>query len=183
MHNKLENSLKHIESKTNRKTGYVIPENYLEDFNDKLLIAGNKIVPNTNVFKTPQNYLENFENILTERIKEDSTKKIKVIPLYKKALKTISSMAAACLLIVIIYTYNNSGNNLLLDIHSISEYELDALYENGSFNLDNDALSLAISEYNINFDDEIISSINLNNESVETYLNTIDHNSILDEIP
>ncbi|PQJ23071.1 hypothetical protein [Tenacibaculum sp. SG-28] len=183
MNNELERSLQYIKSKTNRKTGFVLPDDYLKDFSDTLITHKNKIISNNNPFQVPQDYFENFDEMLTEKIQKESTTKIKVIPLYKKVLKTIPSIAAACLLIFTIYTYNSSKNNLLFDIDTISQDELDALYENGNFNLDNDALSLAISEYSINFDEEIASALNLNNESVETYLNSIDPNSILDEIP
>ncbi len=183
MHKELENSLKQIKSKTNGKTGFTLPDNYLNDFSDRLITDGNKIVSNTNSFQVPQNYFENFDDILSKKIKENTAKKTKVIPLYQRALKTTSSIAAACLLIFAIHTHYNSGNNLLLDIHNISEDELDALYENGNFNLDNDALALALGEHNINFDDEIVSALNLSDESIETYLGTINQNTILDEIP
>jgi len=103
-------------------SGFKIPKDYLESFEDKL----NTELFLTNLkaksFKTPENYLENFE---VNTIKTD-VKETKVISLlHRKTLLTITSIAATIALLLTL-TLNKTTTNTLdsLENDTLKDYVL-----------------------------------------------------------
>lgn len=103
------------------KHGLKAPENYFEDFEDRLYT---KILedslPKESGFAMPHGYLDSFDERILQKVNEDAT--VKVIPLYKrKALVYIATVAACVALVFSIFT-KTGGDEITLDIADIEEY-------------------------------------------------------------
>ncbi len=79
--------------KRNKKNPFTTPENYFDNFQDRLMDKLSKeehIIPSNSGFKTPDTYFESFQERLNSKLKKEEVKVISLFP-YKKV------MASSCL--------------------------------------------------------------------------------------
>lgn len=181
MNDDLKNSLHYLNSKTNKENGFTVPSSYFKNFEDALLTTIEKENSgNNNPFKIPENYFEEFEDSLFEKLPIQK-KEVKVVSLYKRAVRLIPTTMAASVLLFLGYTYFNATDTSI-NFNNVSYAEIEKWYESGYINAETDDFLVTINETDINFENETINSINLNSDDVEEYLNTLEDDTILNEI-
>lgn len=159
---------------TIKSTGFEVPKDYFDAFDEKLL---NKIAKEESItkikstgFKTPEGYFDNLEERIIQNVSEE--KETKVISLInKKTIVYISSIAAAILLlfnlsifkknIVVDDIETETVVNYIID-EDISSYEIAALLTEEELSEDN------IVDHN--FNEENIEEYLLNNADIEELL-------------
>lgn len=149
--------IKHI-----KKTGFKVPENYFEDFEDILLSELKlKETISKSGFAVPQNYFESLEQRINDTIKKD--KEVKVIKLFtwRKALFTASIAASLILMFNVLYNKKEIVSMNTIETVSIENYILTEDLES------NEIASL--------FSNDDLSDLNLNNmsfnsETLENYV-------------
>lgn len=117
-----------------KKSGFKTPQNYFETFeaNIKTTAQLKENVPQSG-FKTPNNYFDTF-TVAIPTLKKDT----KVIPLYKKIVLSVGSIAAAILLFFSLNLFKkdvnfNSLSTATLDSYLLNEAnssELSLLFSN-----------------------------------------------------
>ncbi len=152
-----KNSLNNI-----TKTGFKVPENYFENFEDTLLSELKlKEASANSSFKVPENYFETVDDKILNAIKNQ--KKVKVINLYtwKKIAYTIPIAASIVIMFSVLFNKNNSVNINTIETASIENYILTEELE------PNEMASLFTNEdlSKINFTNN-----NLNPETLENYV-------------
>ncbi|MGG8496547.1 hypothetical protein ACQY1Q_09035 [Tenacibaculum sp. TC6] len=181
MNDDIKNSINYLNNKTNKKSGFIVPENYFEELENKVFQEENILNAAKNIpFKTPENYFDAFEATLLDKlsIEKNTTK---VIPLYKRVVRLIPTAVAASVLLFIGYTFFNNSSGII-NFDNITTSDIEKWYENGYINTDSDEFISAINTTDINFENETINSINLDGDTVEEYLNTFEDNTIINEI-
>lgn len=184
MNNNIKDSIKYISNQTKKVNGFTVPNNYFENFEEKILIESYASFNKKSPFKTPDNYFENLEDSIINKITAiEKQPNSKVISLYKKTIQLIPTAVAACILLFVSYTYFNfNTTNEIIDFNNITAAEIEEWYENGYLTTNEEDLSVAINSTNLNFEEDILTSINLNNDNLEEYLNTIEDSTIFNEI-
>lgn len=180
MSNGLRNSIDFLNKSTKKKSGFVVPKNYLDNFNVKILNQEDVSLPKQTPFKTPDSYFESLEETLFKKIKDDQTSEKKVIPLYKKLVQLLSTTAAAALLIIAGYMHIKTKSSI--DFGTISTLEIENWYEDGHIDTSENELIVAFDETDINFENEAFNSIILDYEDIEGYLDNIEESTIINEI-
>jgi hypothetical protein len=144
--------------------GFKIPENYFEEFSDKLFskITENSI-PKETGFKAPNTYFDDLEDAILFTVEKTTNKRKTKIRL----LTTISSIAAALLLYLGIAKYKQS-NSVTFD--SITVTDIQAYIEAGNMSID--TYALASIDETINLDELLENS--LSDKEINAYLNTVD---------
>lgn len=149
-----------------KKQGFKTPDNYFEEFEDRLFDKMNKSsLPGHHGFKTPKNYFEGLEDSILRRIQEED-KDAGVVPLFGwKTVTYAASIAACAILIFTIFNNTPSSNKLLdkLEFASIEEYFEDSSTEINA----NDVIALLNNEElaEMTFDSDYFSD-----ENIEEYL-------------
>lgn len=156
-----------------KKTGFKVPKDYFDNFEDTILSHVNLKELATNPgFKTPENYFETLENKIIDKISEKENSK--VIQLFsKRNLLYVSGIAASILLLFNLSIFQKKSNWSKLDTKTVENYIIDeqvSSYEIASL-LSEDEL---IEENFINH--------NLKNENIESYLlDNLDVNDLIIE--
>jgi len=157
-----------------QSTGFKIPVDYLETFDELLLNKlknSNPIQETKNSgFKVPEHYFETFDDRLVKAL--DSEKEAKVIPLLSwKKLAYVSGLAASIILMVGLFNNNNNIPNFGdIETTLIENYIVEEEFTN------EDIGSLLTNDLTLNnfMDSHLIDSnledYILNNASVEDYL-------------
>jgi len=157
-----------------QSTGFKIPDDYLETFDELLLNKlknSNPIQETKNSgFKVPEHYFETFDHRLAKAM--DSEKEAKVIPLLSwKKLAYVSGLAASIILMVGLFNNNNNIPNFGdIETTLIENYIVEEEFTN------EDIGSLLTNDLTLNnfMDSHLIDSnledYILNNASVEDYL-------------
>ena len=166
MKNKNLNSIK--------STGFKVPKDYLESFDEMLLNKLKEANPLEHVqnagFKVPEGYFDSFEDKLSQRL--SSEKEVKVLPLFSwKKAAYISGVAASIILMLGLFkTYNNEPTFGSIETASIENYIFEEDFANEDF------ASLVSEDLTLNkfMDSNLIDSkledYILDNASVEDYL-------------
>lgn len=158
-------------------SGFNIPKDYFEDFEDRLFskLSEDKL-PKETGFNVPDGYFEQLEERLESKINE-SEKKTKIIPLFTKRTLYYAAAIAACAVLVFSLVNNTiSINNLeTIEISSIESY-----IDEGYLGIDSYDLSSLLME------DDLLTITPESNlfseETLEEYLlENIDDSSILIE--
>ena len=162
--------LSHIKS-----SGFKIPENYLETFDESVLnslkeMDSFKMVKDSG-FKVPDGYFENFDNKLANNI--HSEKEVKVISLFSwKKAAYVSGIAASIVLLVGFFnTFESKPSFGNIETAIIENYIVDEDFANEDF------ASLITEDLTLDkfMDSHLIDSnledYILDNASVEDYLN------------
>ena len=149
---------------TNNKSGFILPKNYLEEFED-VVIAQSKLndIKEYN-FKLPEGYLENLDANIISKVKP-KTKSSKLIKItFSKQIVYISSTAAAILLMFNLSIFESKETFESLDIQTVENYiysENISTYEIASLLTEDDLKEENFIDYN------------LSNENIENYI--LDH--------
>lgn len=163
--------------KNEHKNGFKSPENYFEDFEDRLFnkLSEDKL-PKESGFKVPEGYFDQLDQSLILNAK-NSEKKTKVIPLL--SWKTLSYAVAIAACAIIIFSIVPS-NNSIQSIDTINVTSIENYIEDGNLIIDYTDLASLLEEED--FKSNSSESNLLSEESIEEYLlDYIDDSSILIE--
>ena len=178
MNKTTKNSIDYINKKTGKKTGFSTPDNYFNKVDDGIIsmIKPTYLPKKNNTFSTPDNYFTTVENDIFEKLNIEKIKEVKVISLRKKILQFVPLVAAASVLLFISLNYFNTSATYEFD--DITEADITFWYENGYGSTDSNELATVID--NSDFDEDFLSTIN--DDNIESYLNTIDNSILINEI-
>ncbi len=176
MNNELQNSIKYIKEKTGSDSGFSIPENYFNGIEDDFLIKlSEEKLPNTSSFDTPGNYFDNLENDILSKI-DTTPKQGKVISLKSRLFKYLPTAVAASLVLFLSFQFLNTKETTSIDDISYADIE-DWFEENNT----NTELAF-VYEDNLDENDLTLTDVNFSDETIEDYLNSVDHSDLLNEI-
>lgn len=158
-------------------TGFKTPENYFEDFEERLFSKiSEEGFPKSTGHTVPDGYFETMEERVSKAV-INSEKPTKIIPLFPKKYFGYAAAIAACL--VIGFTvFNTKTDNSSLD--SLQLAAIDNYIEEGNLNLDLYDLTSYI-------DDEDITDLNFDNHqfsesTLEDYLlENVDAETLINE--
>ncbi|PKH51331.1 hypothetical protein CXF68_11840 [Tenacibaculum sp. Bg11-29] len=178
MNKTTKNSTDYINKKMGKKTGFSTPDSYFNKVDDRILsmIKPTSLSKGINIFSTPDNYFTTVEDDIFEKLNIKKTKNIKVISLRKRILQFVPLIAAASVLLFISLNYLNTSTTY--DFEDITEADITFWYENGYGSADSNELATVID--NSDFDEAFLTTIN--DESIESYLNTMDNSILINEI-
>ena len=174
MNNELENNLK---KKTGNTLPFSIPENYMDGIEDDFFMKiKEQPFPKTTSFTTPDRYFENLEDEILNKT-NTSFKKGKLIHFNSTLIKLLPTTIAACLLVFVgLQFFNTPSTEVSFD--AISNDDIEAWFEENN--------SYTDTEIAFTFDEAIdeneltLTAVNLNNDALEDYFNTIEHIDLLD---
>lgn len=177
MNNELENNSNQLKKKLGNTPTFSVPENYMDGIEDDFFLKlKEQQFPASTSFETPDNYFDNLEDKLI-KIVNTSPKKGKIVSLKSKLYKLIpTTIAASVLLFVGLQFLINKSNNITLD--QISSNDIENWFEENTE-----------PEFAFNFEDNLedseltFTSININQDAIEDYFNSIDNSDILNEMP
>ncbi|CAN5246068.1 hypothetical protein BH23BAC2_BH23BAC2_12380 [soil metagenome] len=156
------------------KPGFKIPQDYFEDFEDRLMdsIAGESNLPGINVyigkpgFEVPSNYFNALEDRIFERLEEKDT--VKVIPLFsKQRLYYAAAIAAVFIGIVSLVYFKPVGSEST--INSLELSALENYIDEGHFDLNYYEITSLMYEEGYSFDN--FSTSGFSDEAIYNYVN------------
>lgn len=118
MSNKLEEHTNEFENLDIKKDVFKTPRNYFDDFeNDLMVKISEEKLPNENGLQLPQDYFDNFEDQILSQVQKKQQTKLVVM----KLVRTITTIAA---MFVIYFGVYNLLNDDKLTFDSVSESEI-----------------------------------------------------------
>lgn len=178
MENEIKHSVDFISKKAGKKNNFSIPTNYFEGLEDNisLLLSENKF-DKKNAYKVPETYFNNIEDLILTKV-TPKEKKTQVVSFKKHILKLIPYAAAASVALFISLNSFILNTNEGLTFDAISDDEIE-------YWLDENTISTT--EIGIILEDEIANEnsfyfTDLEDESIEDYINSTDNNSLLNEL-
>ncbi len=151
------NSLNNI-----NKTGFKVPKDYFENFEDMLLSEINLKESSKNTgFKVPEDYFKSLDSHITEAIKKDN--KPKVIKLFPWKKTAYATAVAASLILMLNVFYKQKDTITLDNIETAS-------IENYLLNTDFQTTDMASLLTNEDLDDFDSIELNFQEESLEDYV-------------
>lgn len=170
-----ENNSTHHNSATNNFGGFTTPDKYFtsvaDDFFTRLTES---TLPETSGHHVPNNYFDTLEDTIIAKL-DVPHKPPKVISLRRRILQFIPAAAAASVLLFVGINYFSGP----ITINDISATEIEAWYENGYGDVDNsDFVNIFDTT---DFEEEDLLTINIDDNELENYLNTIDDSILLNE--
>ncbi|WP_291869227.1 hypothetical protein [Maribacter sp.] len=149
----------------NKNSGFKIPENYLENFNDALLdkIASEEEskLPNKEGFSVPEDYFNTLYKNITEKLDKTPTKVI-ALKFYKKYY--YSAIAAALLLFIGL----NLNKTETYSMDDLVNADIDAYLEYTNLDLSTYEIAEVIPLENLDLNDML--KITINEENILYYL-------------
>ncbi|WP_397446168.1 hypothetical protein [Polaribacter sp. R77954] len=178
----MENDIKHsedfIKNKVGKKPYFKLPTDYFDTIENEITakISEDKL-DKTNAFKVPEDYFSNVEHEVFKNINFNQ-KTTKVISFKERLRKAIPYAAAASIALFISLNTFVFNTNKELNFDAISDSEIE-------YWLDENTVST--SEIITILEDEILDEnaftfANINDESIEDYINSIDNTSLLNEL-
>ena len=178
MENELKNSIKYINSKTGKKSGFTVEANYFDNIEASIdaKIFEEKL-SNVTAFKTPNTYFKNLEDSILDKILEEESAP-KVVSLKERIFKFIPVAAAASIALFIGINTFVFKNNEEISLDTITDDEIEYWL---------DANTLSSTDIAMILEDDIkeendFSFTNINDESIEDYINSIDNTTLLNEL-
>jgi hypothetical protein len=151
---------------TSDKSGFKLPENYFENFENRLF---NKIesetLPKETGFKAPNRYFENLEDSVLQKL-HTQEKSHKLISLNPRMTLIYLTAIAACLVIIVTTLIENES--IVRQMESIKTGAIETYIDEGYLDLENDEIFALFDNEdlnNINFESDLFSE-----ESLEDYL-------------
>ena len=178
MKNEIKNSEVYINKEAGKETGFSTPTNYFDDVEDVILgkVFENKL-PNNTGFKVPENYFKTLDTNILNKLSA-LKKETKVISLKERVLKIIPFVAAASIVLFIGLNSFVFGTNDEFTIDSLSEDDIEYWLESNIMNAEDMAIVLQD-----DIDDENgFYFMDIEDETIEDYINSIDGDSLLEEI-
>ncbi|WP_439130517.1 hypothetical protein [Polaribacter sp.] len=178
----MENEIKHsenfIKNKVGKKPFFDVPTDYFDtiEFDVSAKITEDNF-DKTTAFKVPKDYFKNLEQEILANINIDK-KSTKVITFRERLFKVIPYAAAASIALFIslnsfVFNINNE-----LNFENISDAEIEYWLNENTINTSE---IITILEDEI-LDETAFSFANLNDKSIEDYINSIDNTSLLNEL-
>ena len=177
MENKIENSLDYINKKTGTKSGFSVPSNYFENFEESfnIKLKEEKFVKKQG-FEVPASYFDNLEENIFVKI-VPVKKEVKVISFKQRVLNLLPIAAAASIALFIglnSFVFNNPNNdpfNNLADVEVENwiSNNINSIYENDE----------ALTFTDIEFDDFETIPNSITNDELEDYLNNQENISLI----
>lgn len=153
--------------KVHKNSGFKLPENYLENFNDSLLdkISSQEEIklPNKDGFTVPKDYFKTLHKNISDKLEDTPTK---VIPLksYKKYYYSAIAAAAIVLLFVGI-NFNKTGD---YSIEDIANADIDSYIEYTDLDFSSYEIAEVVPIDNLDITD--ILDAGINEENIIDYL-------------
>ncbi|WP_428740589.1 hypothetical protein [Tenacibaculum sp.] len=172
----LKHTIDYLNQKVDKKTGFSAPEGYFDNVQESIyssLFVDS--LPKEKPFSTPDDYFTSVEKNILSKIEQKENTKVKVIPLRNRLFQYIPAAAAASVLLFIGINYFSSQK---ISFDDITIADVESWYDNGYGNTNTDELATVINPADI--EEDILSTIS--DENLEDYLNTIDNNTLLNEI-
>lgn len=146
-----------------KSTGYKVPDNYFETFDDKLFdhLSEKKSISGVEStgFKVPEDYFDSVESKVTSRLNEDNTPVVNLRT--RKTFYYIAGIAASIVIMLAIFI--NRDTNEDISIEMVQTY-----LENR--NLDSYELAELLSDANLLEEDFTITTTPYEEENLEDYL-------------
>lgn len=147
-----------------KSTGFKLPNDYFESFDDKVISKLNTESPLDSIketgFKVPDNYFDAFSDTILE--KNLGGKKSKVIQLFnKRNLIYVSSIAAAILLLFNLSIFDIKPTFDNLETETVENYIIDE-------NIGSYEIAALLSDEHI--EENIIIDYSINEDNIEEYL-------------
>ena len=158
-------------------SGFTTPDNYFENFEDKLFDRLNEEqLPENSGFRVPEGYFKGLEDRVMELVHTTETKP-KVIPLITKRFIGIAAVAACVVLIVTIF---NNKTTISKDFNELQLSSISTYIEEGNIDINSYDIAAMLGG------DEILEisadTEQFLEEGLEEYLlETIDENTLLIE--
>lgn len=178
MENEIKNSIEFINRKVGKKPNFSVPYDYFDSIDDIIAV---KIVeeslPKDNAFKVPETYFSNLEDSILAQVSLNK-KETKVISFKERILKIVPYAAAASIALFIglnSFVFNSSDT---ISIDSLSDDDIEYWLDSNTLNTNDIA---AVLENEILEENEF-SFTDIEDESIEDYINSIDNSSLLNEL-
>ncbi|WP_338359442.1 hypothetical protein [Yeosuana marina] len=144
------------------KTGFKVPKDYFENFEDMLLseLKLKETSKNTG-FKVPEDYFKSLDSHITEAVKKDNKPKVIKLFTWKKASYATAIAASLILMFNVFYTQKNTLTLDNIETVSIENYLLNEDFQT------TDMASLLTNE---DLDDFDSIELNFQEESLEDYV-------------
>lgn len=185
MDKNLQHSIDYITSKTRGKSGFSVPKNYFSKIEDEVFtnISEEKL-PNKKSFGTPTGYFTNLEDEILAKVTSEKSlqpkKEVSVISLQKRIRKIIPYVAAASVVLFTGTYFFNNYNNSKVTFSDITVADIEDWYENGYGNTNETELAMTLET--VDFSDDELSAIQVNDAVLEDYFNSTENTFLLDEI-
>ncbi len=149
-------------------SGFKTPENYFENFEELLIcrIEEEGKLPKSSGLRVPETYFDNLEDRVL-RTRIHIEKQPKVIPLFSKKHLGYAAAVAACI-VAGVMTFNSTQNKSTND--SIQIGLIDKYIDEGNLNIDLYELTTYLEPHdlpNVNFENQYISDTTLKNYLLE----------------
>lgn len=178
MENEIKNSIKFINEKTGKKSGFSSPSNYFDNLEEEISC---KILEENFEqeigFNVPHTYFENLDNTILAKV-NSKEKKSKVIPLRSKVLKFIPYAAAACIALFIGLNSFVFNVNEQITLENLSDTDIENWLDSNTLNT-NDITEILENEI---LDENDFSLTELQDDSIEDYIISIDNTSLFNEL-
>jgi hypothetical protein len=178
MNNEIKHSVDFINKKAGKKSGFSVPDNYFKELE---LDIETKIIAETFHKKTPFKVSSSYFNDIEQTVLEKTltkNKTVKVISLKQRILKIIPYAAVASIILFIGLNSFIFKTKDILTFETISDTEIEYWLDENNINSNEIAILL---EDEIT-DENIFSFANIDDDSIEDYINSIDNTSLLDEL-
>jgi len=154
-------------NKVNKNSGFKLPENYLENFNDSLLdkISSQEEIklPNKDGFVVPKDYFNTLHKNFSDKL-EDTPTKVTPLKFYKKYY--YSAIAAAA--IVLLFAGINLNKTADYSIDDIANSDIDSYIDYTDLNFSSYEIAEVVPVGNLNITD--ILDAGINEENIIDYL-------------
>lgn len=153
--------------KVNKNSGFKLPENYLENFNDSLLdkISSQEEIkiPNKEGFTVPKDYFDTLHKNISDKLEDTPTK---VIPLKSYKKYYYSAIAAAAIILLFVGINLNKTTNY--SIEDIANSDIDSYIEYTDLNFSSYEIAEVVPVDNLDITD--ILDAGINEENIIDYL-------------
>ncbi len=170
----LKNSIHYIAKKAGKQSMHTIPPTYFNTVEDNVFT---KITESSfskkHGFSTPNYYFNTLENKILQ--KEKTSQKQEKYIVFKNNVLKYSALATAACFILFFSIYNNFRVNNTVDINLLADNDIENWLEN---NVDQFTITLE----DISFDENNFSLADIEDDSIEDYLQNTETLSILNEI-
>lgn len=171
----LQNSIHYITKKVGKQSMHTIPPTYFNTIEDKVFIKiAESSFSKEHGFSTPNSYFNTLEKSILQ--KEKTSQKQGKYSVFKNNILKYSVLATAACFLLFFSIYNNfRTDNTSIDINLLADNDIEIWLENNA-----DHFTIALED--ISLDENNFSLTNIEDDSIEDYLQTTETLSILNEI-
>lgn len=184
MNTDLQHSIDYITQKVGKKSGFSVPKGYFDELENNAFVKLTETkLPKKKSFKLPNDYFSTIEDTILAKVSsEEKTlpkKKGKVISL-RERIRTIIPYASVASVLLFIGVYFLNNYNKTISIDDITLADIENWYDNGY--IPTNSTELAFNIESVDFTDEELVSININDAVLEEYFDTKNNAILIDEL-